>query len=477
MMNARTLAAGTSAVLCAVLVGLPPLASQPASARGSTTDALTPIGAQLEASDFWIAPPDATGDSPFSRAVELLASGKAAEAMPAFVEASSDAVLGGYGRLYQGRAELALGRGDAAAASARRVIGSSPGGALGEAALWLLADSAALASRWSDEREALQSLIDIGTADLPRAYFRLGAAAERLKDLSAARAAYGRVHYEFPLSDPAPDAADALVRFPESPTAATLARDQARAQLLFDGRRWADARKAFQTLRPRPSGDARLLVDLRLAQCDYRLQRYAAARDALRLLLDRSWARRADVDYTYLSVLRGLRRDAEYLARVSAFVKANPTSPLTAQTLDELGTYHILADEDARAAEVFTELYAKFPQGTFAERAAWKAGWWAYRQKNYRETIRIFESAAAGLLRADTRPSWMYWAARAHEQLGESDQALVGYRQTVVAYRNSYYGREAARRMTSLPAASTAAARAMLAAAAKPAPLTFVAGT
>ena len=476
MMNAHTVAASTSAVLCAVLIGLSPGASPRTSARGPAPDVLTSIGPQLDASDFWLAPADAPGDSPLARAVEQLETGRAAEAMPAFVQATSDAVLGGYARLYQGRAELALGQGDAAAASARRVIGTSPGGALGEAALWLLADSAALASRWSDERDALQSLIDTATVDLPRALYRLGVAAERLKDLSTARAAYSRVHYEFPLSDPAPDAAEALARFKETPTAATLARDQARAQLLFDGRRWADARKAFQALRPQTTGDARLLVDLRLAQCDYRLSRHAAARDGLRSLLERSWARRVDVDYTYLSALRGLR-SADYLTRVSAFVKANPTNPLAEQALDELGTYHILADDDARAAEVFTEAYAKFPQGTYAERAAWKAGWWAYRQKNYRETIRIFESAAAGLLRADTRPSWMYWAARAHEQLGERDQALVGYRQTVVAYRNSYYGREAARRMAALPAASTGAAKAALAAAAKPAPLTFVGGT
>ena len=71
MKNARTIAACTSAVLCAVLIGLSPIASRTA-ARGVAPEALTPIDAQLEASDFWLAPADAPGDSPLARAVKLL---------------------------------------------------------------------------------------------------------------------------------------------------------------------------------------------------------------------------------------------------------------------------------------------------------------------------------------------------------------------------------------------------------------------
>ncbi len=89
-------------------------------------------------------------------------------------------------------------------------------------------------------------------------------------------------------------------------------------------------------------------------------------------------------------------------------------------------------------------MYQRYPAGAFADRAAWKAGWWAYKGGEHAEAIRIFESAASGLRRADYRPSWLYWAARAHRQLGHRDEALAGYRQVIADYRNSYYGREAA---------------------------------
>ena len=40
-------------------------------------------------------------------------------------------------------------------------------------------------------------------------------------------------------------------------------------------------------------------------------------------------------------------------------------------------------------------MYEKFPTGHYAERAAWKIGWWAYKNGRYADTVRAFESAAA----------------------------------------------------------------------------------
>ena len=55
------------------------------------------------------------------------------------------------------------------------------------------------------------------------------------------------------------------------------------------------------------------------------------------------------------------------------------------------------------------------------ERAAWKLGWWAYKNGRYADTVRAFESGAAHFPRSDYRPSWLYWSARAHEVAEGSD--------------------------------------------------------
>src|SRR5690606_41654188 len=84
---------------------------------------------------------------------------------------------------------------------------------------------------------------------------------------------------------------------------------------------------------------------------------------------------------------------ADYPARVERFVAEHPDSPLAETALNELGTHLIVTDRHGEAARVFARMYEQFPDGRFADRAAWRAGWWAYRHDDYRGTIRYFESA------------------------------------------------------------------------------------
>src|SRR5215471_2901086 len=62
--------------------------------------------------ELWLAPSGASGpgQSPFALAVASLNNDKPAAAEPVFAKTTSDPVLGGYARLYLGRAQLAAGR-------------------------------------------------------------------------------------------------------------------------------------------------------------------------------------------------------------------------------------------------------------------------------------------------------------------------------------------------------------------------------
>jgi soluble lytic murein transglycosylase len=366
--------------------------------------------------------------------------GRAADALEEFAAEGADPRIGGYARLHAGQALLALDRSREAAESARAVLSTSPGGYLGEAALWLLADASERQQQWAEARNALRALTDIRSVRPAVAWLRLARAAEKLDERSDARAAYARVYYDFPLSEEAASAESALAKLPATAGPERFGLELGRAELLYGGRRYADAKKAFSGLRSQAKGDDRILVDLRVAQCDLGLQRFQAARDQLNSLVEKAGDRRTEVEFSVLAVLRGLKR-SEYPAKVGEFVTAHPGHALAETALNDLATAYILADEDGNAAQVFTDMYAHFPMGAFADRAAWKAGWWAHRNGNYRETIRLFETASVNQRRADYRPSWLYWSAQAHEQLGEREAALTWYRRTVADYRNSYYGR------------------------------------
>jgi soluble lytic murein transglycosylase len=416
---------------------------------------------------LWLAP--AAGlinTKPFlAGAVADLADGKAARALPVFAGATADPAVGGYAWLYVGRAQLALGRQDEAAAAARQLTLREPAGYLADAALSLAADVADAAGDSAAALRALQALAQGQPLAPEQAWLRLGRAAERAGNRDLATQALSRVYYDFALTPEAEDAAAGLARLAPAtgrPSAERYALDLTRAQQFYAARRYADARKAFEALRGAATGDDRVFLQLRVAECDFSLKRYAAARDALKGILEKPTPLESEATFFYVSTLRGLGRGADYVARARAFANRADAGTFAEEALNDLATYYVLGDDDAKAAEVFGEMFRRFPAGPHADRAAWRSGWWAYKSGRFSETIRIFESAATASRRADYRPSWLYWAARAHAQIGEREAAADGFRRVIGDYRNSYYGRQADRALDTLrggaPDAGSAAA-------------------
>src|SRR6185436_8882984 len=166
----------------------------------------------------------------------------------------------------------------------------------------------------------------------------------------------------------------------------------------------------------------------------------------------------AEAQFSLAEALRESGRTDEYVAVARTLANSSAEPALIEEALNDLGTFHVLRDEDEAAAAVFTEIFERFPNGAYAERAAWRSGWAAYRSGRFSDAIRIFDLAVATLGRVDRRPSYMYWSARAHAQRGEREVAAAGYRQVVADYRNSYYGRLAQRGLEAVGSAAAAAA-------------------
>jgi soluble lytic murein transglycosylase len=325
------------------------------------------------------------------------------------------------------------------------VMASSPSQAVAESALSLAADAAALAA---DDKKAFQALTELASRQnsAPAAnQFRLLQAAIEVSNRPAAVTAFERLYFDYAATPEAADAVEEMQKIKvlkPVPTRATAARHLGRAQALYAAGRFADARSAFVGLLPLLAGEDKELAQLRIAQSDLSLKKFLAASTALQPIAAGPSARAAEAQFAYLTALKGLGRIGEYTSEVREFARRD-SSPWAERALNELGTYYIVNDEDAKAAEVCAEQYARFPLGAFADRAAWRSGWWAYRQADYATCIRAFESAALALRRADYRPAWLYWSARAHLALGHRDMALDGFRRVIADYRNSYYGRAA----------------------------------
>jgi soluble lytic murein transglycosylase len=350
--------------------------------------------------------------------------------------------LADYAQYYTGVALFELKRLAEADAALTALVARKPEGYLKELAVSRLAE-VALARQDAGRAEDLLEKLSGDKLGVPQEVFvRLGEAEEAVGHKDHALAAYRRVYYDYPLSDQANDAQAGLERLATPGLAGpdAFARELARAESLFAARRWAQARAGFAPLGRVATGDQKTLIALRLAECDYYLDRFRASRDALRPFLN-DGPREAEARFFHLTATRGLGDRDTYVALARKLVADFPENEWAAETLNNLASHYLAVDEDQEADTVFRELSRRFPRHRYSERAAWKVGWLAYRDGNFAETTELFDTAAATFPRANNRPAWLYWSGRARDRLNDASTANARYRLAVADYQNSYYGR------------------------------------
>ena len=419
---------------------------------GAAPDAGRPP-APADAGALWFVPAEeerrrlGAGHDDLAGAAEKYAAGDFADALKlARRAAASPGPLQDYANLYAGLSQLRAGQIDGARQSLAALRESKPPGYVAVAAALAGGEAAEAAGEYAAALALYESLADDKASVNEDVLMRVGRTALAAGDRKKAANAYSRVYYEYALTDAASTAAEQLATLQDHIVRTGYKADLARASMLFGARRYSDARAAYQSLLAEASGDDLEVVELRVAETDFFLKRYETARARLEPHLDRA-SRKAEARFFYLSALRELGRDDQYIERTRALVDEFPDSSWSEEALNNLGTFYILENSDDLAAQAFAELYQKFPSGPRAERAAWKTGWWSYKNGDYAGTVRTFESAAHAFPRSDYRPSFLYWSARSHGKLDRGAEAVARLQQVHADYGNSYYGRLAARQL------------------------------
>ena len=427
-----------------------------AQSRPLVTSLSTTTHAPLpsQPSQYWLVPEtsltptagvQAQGAAPsrFARGAALIASGEYAAGLPLVTGADLGGTpLAQYSRYYAGVALFGLRRMDEADAAWTAVVDARPDGYLKEAAPLRVADTALALSNPKRAVDLLDGLTDGKLMAPEEVTLRLGLAAEAAGDRGKALEAFRRVYYDYPLSTQSAVAQSGIERLQTADLvpADLFTQELTRAERLFTARRWAPARAGFASIARAATGDDKELIALRLAECDHYLDRHRAARDGLRPFIDHS-SREAEARFFYLASIRALGDVDTYVALARGLLADYPDGSWAEETLNSLASHYVIVDDDEGADRAFRELYRRFPEGRYAERAAWKIGWWAYKDGQFAETAQVFEAASAAQPRSDYRPSWLYWAARARDQMGEPEAANARYQIAASDYLNSYYGR------------------------------------
>ena len=408
-----------------------------------------PVPTDLAA--MWFAPKATAALSPaladFVRGVRLLEEQDNAAAALPLVSAGALAKtpLADYARYYQGLALLELERFDAADTVFGELSAKAIAGHLPEDAAFRQGEVKEAKKDFKGAVAIYEALTNRILAQPQLAWLKLGLAADEAGLPMRSVTALQRVYYDYPTTAEADRAAAELDRQDVDTDAVLAPRELARADALFRTRRWTHAKNSYEQAKPFMTGADRMRVELRLAACEVALGRYREGRDALKPLLEGPLADEAN--FHYVNATRGLRQGDEHEKLARAYVDKFPGSAFADEVLNDLASKYIVDDEDGKAEAIFREIIERYPTGRFAERAAWKAGWWAYRAGRFDEAVRYFDGGSAQFPRSDYRPSWLYWSGRAAQQMGDVETGVARLRLAAIDYHNSYYGRLAVARL------------------------------
>ena len=429
----------------------PPASPQSEARLVGTNQARLPA----DPAEFWIAPDRAGAHDPtlgaIAAAIKQLSKNEYSKGLTTFSSpAATKSTLADYAAYYAGLSQLRLGKPADARRAFQALENRAPAGYLMLAAALGEGEADEALGDAASATLIYERLLSEHLASPDDLLMRVGRSARAAGDMTKAGAAYTRVFYEFPTGEFAPSAGSELNRLPSQPMSAADRRvlERARADRLFDARQYAAARSAYEVLLSAAPDAERGTLDLRVAECEYFLKHADKAKDQLRHYLDHAPADTQAEGLYYLAVVQhDLDEKGDSAKIIRRLVDQFPRSPWAEQALDHLANDQVVAGDDDAADVTFRELYQKYPTSPYSDRAAWKIGWRSYRSRQYAETARIFDRAAADFPHSDYRPSWLYWAGVAHEQANENDIADQRYWLAVSDYLNTYYGRLASARL------------------------------
>jgi soluble lytic murein transglycosylase len=453
MNKVPTIVAGVALIAGVTLSGsqlvVPGRAGGPAAPARLLPTAHPPVPDDL--ASMWLAPEQGTklgtALTNFVRGVRLLQEdNRAAAALPLLSDgALSTTPVADYARYYTGLALMKLDRYAEADSVFSDVASRQIDGHLPEDAAFRLAEIREVQKDYKGAVAVYEKLVAKKLAQPHVAWLKLGLAADLAGQPLRSVEALQRAYYDFPLTAEADRAGSALDKQDVDLDEKFASKELARAEALFQARRWAAAKTSYDRVKSFLAGDERARVAVRIAGADIGLGRNREGRDALREHLSGPFAEEAN--FHFATATRALKLEKEYETLVRAYVEKFPASAYAEELLNSLASQFIIDDEDGEADAIFREMLERFPAGRFAERAAWKAGWWAYRQGRFDDAVQYFDKGAAQFPRSDYRPSWLYWSGRAAQQAGNIETGIARLKLAATDYHNSYYGRLALKRL------------------------------
>ena len=264
----------------------------------------------------------------------------------------------------------------------------------------------------------------------------IGRAYEAVGEKQKAADAFRNVYFNIPNSFEG-DAAGAELR--KMGISGSIPERRSRADLLFKTRHYNEAGNDYRELVNDATSATRTELQLALATS---LEKSSRSHDA-RQLLTSLGALQGDAEAERLYLLSETARSTSdenaVLQTVNQLRQFGPSSPWLEQALLSAGNMYLLRRDYDHAIDYFRELQQRFPKGTRASYAHWKAAWLNFRQGRTEDARKGFENQLALYPDSAEVPSALYWRGRIAEEENNPGMARAFYQKLADRYRNYYY--------------------------------------
>ncbi|MGH9463477.1 MAG: tetratricopeptide repeat protein, partial [Vicinamibacteria bacterium] len=314
----------------------------------------------------------------------------------------------------------------------------------------LLVDS----REYAEAARLFQDILTDGQPDfIDEALYELGNVLSEIDREREAVKLLERLYYEMPTSPLARDAGRKLTelrkRLPAEDPGRLYRLALERAGRLYESERYRDAYHDYTALLTNFKSQVDTeLVHLRRGVCQYYLRQSGTADQILQQV------RRSDLkaEALYYRALIDRRHDRQqgFQMKLAEVLTASPASPWAEKALWNLASDYLDDDQHDAALELLRRLVKEFRNGEHYVDAQWCLLWSQYRQRQYREAAFGFEGVALENPASDELSKFLYWAARSHEGSGQVDRAVALYRQVLLGFKNTYYGRRAEEHLVQL---------------------------
>ena len=292
------------------------------------------------------------------------------------------------------------------------------------------------------EKDRLPARSDIELS-LARAY-------TALKDYPKASEAYSNIYYNMPLSDEADAARDEMKRLPIA-SQPTIKQRNTRAELLMKGKRWSDAVDEYRDLLVHAAPENRISAELALADALYRGGRHREAKAEVQGLTGGTPEQNAQRLYILAEAAWGSGDNDLFYRTVDQMRQTAPSSTWMEQSLILVANLHLVHHELDQALDAYRELQQRFPNGSRASYAHWKAAWLTFRLGRKEEAEKEFEEQIAIYPNGNETSNALYWRARIAEEDNQLAMARAFYQKCSDRYRNYYYAELGRDRLKKLP--------------------------